>query len=93
MSGKISLGIGKSPCSNGSRRGWITELEFGFGVGAGSGLGSVVDVVSVVMVFQREREREREKVEVGRELDWIFWRKQNTTSKTHFKARWELRGA
>lgn len=59
MSGKISLGIGKSPCSNGSRRGWITELEFGFGVGAGSGLGSVVDVVSAVMVFQRERERER----------------------------------
>jgi len=57
VSGKISLGIGKSPCSNGSRRGWITELEFGFGVGAGSGLGSVVDVVSVVMVFQRERER------------------------------------
>jgi len=56
VSGKISLGIGKSPCSNGSRRGWITELEFGFGVGAGSGLGSVVDVVSVVMVFQRERE-------------------------------------
>jgi hypothetical protein len=42
---------------------------------------------------EREREREREKVEVGRELDWIFWRKQNTTSKTHFKARWELRGA
>lgn len=45
MSGKISLGIGKSPCSNGSRRGWIRELEFGFGVGAGSGLGSAVDVV------------------------------------------------
>jgi hypothetical protein len=49
--------------------------------------------------LKREREkegvfqREREKVEVGRELDWIFWRKQNTTSKTHFKARWELRGA
>lgn len=41
----------------------------------------------------REREREREKAEVGRELEWIFWRKQNTTSKTHFKARWELRGA
>ena len=57
VSGKISLGIGKSPCSNGTRRGWIRELEFGFGVGSGSGFGSVVDVGSVVMVFQRERER------------------------------------
>uniref|UniRef100_A0A2P2MPL2 Uncharacterized protein n=1 Tax=Rhizophora mucronata TaxID=61149 RepID=A0A2P2MPL2_RHIMU len=28
-SGKMSLGIGRSPCSKGSRLGWIRELGFG----------------------------------------------------------------
>lgn len=34
---KMSLEIGRRPCSNGSRLGWIRETGFGFGFGFGFG--------------------------------------------------------
>ena len=62
----MSLGIGRRPCSNGSRLGWIRETGFGFGFGFG--FGSLVededDVVgsmgSLMALLERERESERE---------------------------------
>lgn len=63
---KTSLGMGRRPCSKGSRRGWIREIGSFGGNEEEEGEGDWS--VGSVMAMERERERESEQVKRNTEL-------------------------
>ena len=84
---KMSLEIGRRPCSNGSRLGWIRETGFGFGFGFefGSLVEDEDDVVGSMGSLMALRERERER-EIG------FCRSLRNESALREKERRGMRG-
>ena len=75
---KMSLGMGRRPCSKGSRRGWIREIGSlgGNEEEEGEGDWSVGSVMAMEKQREREKERERESVCVCEAQHTALWRWQ-----------------